>query len=699
MHRLANGSIPGLGSGNNSSPFPVPASQYTGQTQLLPGEANFAGTVDVRDLPATSASGGGQGVVPYMHPQGSSAFDQGKNETAQSGYVPPGEGSKTVTTTSITPETLSATVNLVLDGVPGGSPNPCGCSPPDPNNAVGPNHVFEMVNLAGIIYLKNGTVAKSTFSLSAFFKLSGSISDPEVLYDAISGRWFASIIDVSNDNVQIAVSTSSDPTSTFNLYSVSAGTNVPDQPFIGTSEDKFAVSANDFDSFFGTYTGVQYWIMNKAELVNGSSTVQFSTNTPDSSMFTLRPVRHLSSTSEFYLVTDCIGSCVSNSLTTTSTVELLTVSGVPPATVTVATQTFSISTSSSPPNAVQPGTRTRLVTNDNRVLGAVWESNTLWLSWADACIPSGDTTTRSCVRLVQATVSGTGTATKNQDFDYASKSEYLFYPAVTLYHGQLAVVYGKSSSSSYPSLYVTGRLPNDPANSLETPATVRAGTADDFSTRYGDYFGAGTDPVPTWNSTFWVSGEYRASSVNPDWNTVIAEVGSFAPDFVMSAKPSNISMQAGSTGNSTITITGYKFAGNISLTSSTIPTGLSCTLNPSVVFLAASATSKLSCSGSEGNYKVTVTGTSGSISQSVSILATVQPSSSVGGSIVPTNEVQILLAYVAPGLAVLMTFLLGAIMSNLLKRKRGLADLGFHIETLVGRIRTRRTILSGLDLP
>src|SRR6266567_2437488 len=188
--------------------------------------------------------------------------------------------------------------------------------------------------------------------------------------------------------------------------------------------------------------------------------------------------------------------------------------------------------------------------------------------------------------------------------------------------------------------------------------------------RYGEYFGAGTDPVPTWNSTFWVSGEYRANSVNPDWNTVIAEVGSFAPDFAMSAKPSNISMQAGSTGNSTITITGYKFAGNTSLTSSIIPTGLSCTLNPSVVFLAASDTSKLSCSGSEGNYNVTATGTSGSISHSVSIPATVQPSSSVGGSIVPINEVQLLLASVAPGLAVLMTFLLGSIMSNLIKRKK-----------------------------
>jgi hypothetical protein len=657
IHDMTGGSSPSFGTEIRSGSFFV-----SNSTQLSPGQANLLGTVNVRDLPLTGTSSGGQNVRPILYSQGSQAYNQGKNETAQPGYVASGESSKTVATAPITPATLSATVNLVLEGAPGGSPNPCGCTPPDPNNAVGPNHVFEMVNLAGIIYFKNGTIVKSAFPLSGFFKVSGTLSDPEVLYDSISGRWFASIIDISVNSVIIAVSTSGDPTGIFNLYSVSGGSNLPDQPFIGTSNDKFAIAGNDFSSS-GTYVGVQYWIMNKSELVSGSSSVHFLTSTPDTSLVTLRPVRHLTSTSEFYMVTNCIGSCVSDRLTTTSTVELFTVNGVPPGTVSVTTQTFSISTSSSPPNAVQPGTRTLLVTNDNRILSAVWESGTLWLSWADACVPGGDTTTRSCVRLVQATVSGNGTATKNQDFDYASKGEYLFYPAATLYHGQLAVVYGKSSSSLFPSLFVTGRLPSDPASSLETPATVRLGTTDDLSTRYGDYFGAGTDPVPTSNSTFWVSGEYRASSINQDWNTVIAQVGSFAPDFALSANPSIITMLVGTVSNSTITVTGYKFTGNVSMTASIIPAGLLCTLNPSTVVLGASAATVLSCGGSEGSYNVTVTGTSSSISRSISILVTVQPSTSVGGRILPIDKLEILLLYAAPWLGVLMTFLLGVLVS------------------------------------
>lgn len=645
-----------------TSSSPVSNQSY-GQATLLTGQARLVGTVTVSSLPEASSSNAGQGVLPVMYPQGAQAFAQAKNETEQPGYVPPGEAAKTITPASDLPQTLSTTVSLVLPGASGTSPNPCGCTPPDPNNAVGPNHVFEMVNLAGIIYLKNGTLAKSTFPLASFFNLSGSMSDPQILYDAISGRWFASIVEITNGNVQVAVSSNGDPTGTWNLYSFHAGGNLPDQPFIGTSDDKFGIAANDF--FGNTFVGVQYWIANKSELVNGSSTIDFSTNTPDSSMHTLRPVRHLTPTLQFYLVTNCIGSCVTNPMSTTSTVELLTISGLPPGTVSVSTQTFSTATSVQPPNALQPGTRTLLTTNDNAILSAVWESSILWLAWADSCIPSGDSTNRSCVHLEQATVSGTGAATKNQDFDYASKGEYLFFPSVSLFHGQLVLVYGKSSANVFPSLFVTGRLPNDPVNTLDAPATIRTGSADDLSTRYGDYFGAGTDPVPTDNSTFWVSGEYRTSSVNSAWSTAIAEVGSLAPDLIMSAKPSNIILVAGGTGNATITVASYKFTGTVTLTVSATPTGLSCTLNPNTIVLGTSATTKLSCTGSlTGLYNVTVTGTSGPLSRSVSMAATVQPSQSVGGSTVPIDKARILFFYAVPSLAISALFLLVTIATR-----------------------------------
>src|SRR5207247_7555524 len=82
--------------------------------------------------------------------------------------------------------------------------NPSCLIPPDPPDvqvASGPNHVMEMVNLVEAIYLKNGTQVQNTL-LGSFFKTgTDAISDPKILYDSNSSRWFASILDISSSSV------------------------------------------------------------------------------------------------------------------------------------------------------------------------------------------------------------------------------------------------------------------------------------------------------------------------------------------------------------------------------------------------------------------------------------------------------------------------------------------------------------------
>jgi hypothetical protein len=176
-------------------------------------------------------------------------------------------------------------VGLILEGAPGGSPNPCGCTPPDGAVGAGPNHVFEAVNTAGIIYTKSGSLAVGTFSLASFFGVPGaSLSDPQVSFDASSGRWFASIININTNQVLVAVSTSNDPTSTFNLYAISDGTNLPDQPVTGTNDDKYVVSVNDFNSAGTSFLGVHYWVLSKADLVAGV-TAHIASSAQDPNMF------------------------------------------------------------------------------------------------------------------------------------------------------------------------------------------------------------------------------------------------------------------------------------------------------------------------------------------------------------------------------------------------------------------------------
>jgi hypothetical protein len=567
------------------------------------------------------------------------ALAQEKAQAGGAGFVPLGESAKVILSSSsvapgaIGPLTVSS--SLILEGAPGDPPNPCGCSPPDPNAGVGPNHVFEMVNLAGIIYLKSGTLAKGTFALSDFFLLpTSSMSDPEIIFDAASGRWFASVIDIPNGRVQFAVSTSNDPTATWNLYFVSTPSGrhgsitLPDQPFVGASDDKFVLSANDFAGGT-TFIGAQYWIVNKAELVSGASIVHVATNTPNSNFASVHPAQHLGSSSGlFYMVTVFpVG--------TVSTATLFTVSGVPGvSTVTVTINNFAVNPMSSPPNAAQPGTSTTLTTNDDRVLSAVWESNNLWFDANDACIPSGDTIGRSCARLILITTSGTAAPTKVQDFDYAASGQYFFYPAVSLFQGQLVVVYGQSSSTVFPSLLVTGRAPGDPPNTLQAPFTIKAGTAPDTSTRYGDYFGAATDPTPSTSSTFWVAGEYRASSGFQSWNTAIAQVAALSVppgpfDFSISVNPTSGSVVQGGTRTATVSVTLVSgTTQTVSLSASISPppaTGISVGFNPqsgSPTF-TSTMTVTTTTGTPTGTYTITITGTAATLTRSTSYTLTV----------------------------------------------------------------------------
>src|SRR5207253_1911793 len=380
-----------------------------------------------------------------------------------------------------------------------------------------------------------------------------------------------------------------------------------------------------------SFIGVHYFVLNKSELVAGAATIHTASNTPDPNMFSLHPAQHLSSSTTFYLVTDCTGSCVPSPTSQTNTETVVSLTGVPPATVTVSSSSFTIATSVIGPNAAQPGTSTTLATNDNRVESVVWESNSLWASWNDACIPSGDTVTRTCLRLVQATTSG-ATATKAQDFDFSASGQYYFYPAISSFQGQLVVSFGRSSSSVFPSAMATGRASSDPVNTLQAPVVIRAGTTADTSTRYGDYFGAATDPTPTASSTFWVAGEYRKSTTFQNWNTVIGQIASFSAggtfDFGVSLNPSSGSVVQGSGTTSTVTVSlvsGTSQSVSLSTSISPTATGLTATVNPTSGTPTYTSTLTISTTtGTPANsYTITVTGTSGSLTHSATYSLTV----------------------------------------------------------------------------
>lgn len=399
-----------------------------------------------------------------------------------------------------------------------------GYAPPDVQVAAGPGFVVEMVNLAAEIWSTTGgaPVSVSVEQLGTLFR-SGpdALTDPRVLYDTASGRWFASVSDIDAGAVLLAVSSSGDPTGSWNVSSFGAGGGCADQPRLGTADGVVVLAGDLFTSCkSGSFhvVGSQLWIVNKAQLVAGAGSPAFTTYGPTATLHTMTPVQSLSPTATAYVVSvDSPSSTV---------VHLFSVTGIPPAPVTVReVATPAIAPLRPPPNAVEPGfggfALTGLDTNDDRILDAAWEQGRLWFSADTACTPAGDTKRRACGRVAELSTAD-GTLTWQADVGFAGA--YVFFPAIRPDSaGNLVVVYGESSAAINPEVAATARAPD---GSFTAPAVVglsaAPGSAQRNGGRWGDYFGAARDPSQP--GVVWIAGETGGAAARGggDWTTVVA---------------------------------------------------------------------------------------------------------------------------------------------------------------------------------
>ena len=168
--------------------------------------------------------------------------------------------------------------------------------------AAGPGFVVEMVNLEGRVWRTGGAKPQqvSTFTLASFFNAGhDTLTDPRILFDAASGRWFASLSDEDTNNVFVAVSSSADPTAGWSVNSFAAG-GCADQPRLGVADGVVVVGADIFrscDERFSPVLGSELWVISKADLLSGAATIARTDYGPDKSYSSFAPVQSLSSTS------------------------------------------------------------------------------------------------------------------------------------------------------------------------------------------------------------------------------------------------------------------------------------------------------------------------------------------------------------------------------------------------------------------
>src|SRR6266700_2166193 len=237
-----------------------------------------------------------------------------------------------------------------------------------------------------------------------------------------------------------------------------------------------------------------------------------------------------------------------------------------------------------------------------------------------------------------------------QQSTFAPDSNYRWMGSVAMDQaGDLAVGYSVASSTVSPSVRFAGRVPTDPASTLESEVSIVSGSGSQTGSlsRWGDYSALQVDPVD--DCTLWFTEEYMKTTGSFNWNTRIANFKfpgcgtTSSPDFSIGASPSSVTVTQGGNGTSTITITSLNgFNAATTLGASGLPSGVTASFstNPVTPPANGSATSTLTLTASStattGTATVTITGTSGSLSHTTAISLTVtvsaQPNFTVGAS-------------------------------------------------------------------
>ena len=129
--------------------------------------------------------------------------------------------------------------------------------PADTTFAMGPDHVFQWVNLAFQVFDKSGTPLAGPFDGNTLFTdLGGDCAainggDILVLYDQFADRWILTqlapaIFGATGNHQCIAVSDSGDPLGSYYLYDYLYGDSLNDYPKFGKWPDAYYMTAREF---------------------------------------------------------------------------------------------------------------------------------------------------------------------------------------------------------------------------------------------------------------------------------------------------------------------------------------------------------------------------------------------------------------------------------------------------------------------
>jgi hypothetical protein len=450
--------------------------------------------------------------------------------------------------------------------------------PPDTDGAVGLTKVMSGLNNDYRIWNKATGAVVSTVGSTAFWGVTGNdyVFDPKTLYDPINHRWIvvmlqASFVDGSSF-IDIGVSQTSDPSGSYNLYSVNADESAAtwaDFPTVGFDKDYVAVNVNMYDNTSGAYVSSQVLVADYPALRAGTLTSSFLTG----SDYCSSPAATYSATgSTLYVPTQSSVSPGSYHVDTITKGA----GGLPVYTVGATKSrglTWTPLDGNSLPQAAGTGggTPARIESQDDMIRstpvardGSIYYTQTIGL-------PAG-APTRTSILWTKLTAS-TGDVADGGVIDDPTATatnggKWYAYPHIAVNkYGDAIVGFSQFSSAQWASAGYAVRAASDPAGTMRDPVVYKAGEdvyQKDYSSgryRWGDFSKAQVDPSN--DTDLWVLNEYAKPVTDLTigrigvWGTWWAKVTSptLVPAVITSFTPAS-----GPVGTS-VTITGTGFTG------------------------------------------------------------------------------------------------------------------------------------------